>query len=712
MYVLIFRYDLTPLSLIGVKRKQTLPKRTAFAIKTRTSIPFFKITVFFTLGIVLAHLSEGVIGDLNYERILWPGLGIALFLLLTLPFLKNLPISGMTLIALVLLLGFLRHSQESAHLNMKQKLLSEASAIITKSSQLQEEKRIDLEVLAYQRDEKWNKISCSLRIHFSGTTKLCPDSFLLLKRTQYQIPQFENNPLQFDYPGWLKQKDILVQAWAAPEDLKTVRISGLKNSPKQLAFLASLKQSLLRKLEFLDGDEYAFASAILLGSREHLREELRSKYASSGAMHILAVSGLHVGIIFLILQWIFRIIPFSRRFPLLIVCIQLVFLWAYALISGLSPSVVRATFMFSVIGIGSHIRPRQNSLNSCLFSCFIMLLLKPFWLFDVGFQLSYSAVCAILLLYKPLKQLFKSQNILLSWCIDLILISVCAQIGTLPFSLYYFQQFPLYFLLTNFIAIPAAALSLYSGFAYFVLSSLPLEGDFLIYHFQSYLEWMFSMINEAIGFMASLPHAVLSYPGGTNSWILPVWLSFAISLLILRCIKAFRILLIYGLCFLLSFALLNRIKADVQKELVVFNHPFKQILYLRSGPEQVLIGEEIVAPEDDFRLGNFLKSKKRGDSLKVLPIDSSYIGKGIGYRNGVAVIGGSTICVAHSLHAAPCKAFLYLSAGFPDSIRTKSDAVILTSGRIPSEIHHKKLNFEVIHNCSRDGAYTKKWIWN
>ncbi|MCQ2369726.1 MAG: ComEC/Rec2 family competence protein [Paludibacteraceae bacterium] len=225
--------------------------------------------------------------------------------------------------------------------------------------------------------------------------------------------------------------------------------------------------------KYISNDNVGIISALTLGKKDDLSRDTRQIFSLAGGSHVLAVSGLHVGIIYAIILGLLSFIPHSQignitRHSIVILC-----LWFYAFICGLPASVVRSAFMFSLIS-GSYILGKSNySLNSVFVSMFFMLLYNPLYLFDIGFQLSYAAVISILIFYPKLYSILHFQNKIMIWVWGMICVSAAAQIGTLPLTVYYFHQIPVYSILTNFVVVPAAFIIIYVALALLVFSFIP-----------------------------------------------------------------------------------------------------------------------------------------------------------------------------------------------------------------------------------------------
>ena len=254
-----------------------------------------------------------------------------------------------------------------------------------------------------------------------------------------------------------------------------------------------------------DSEAQAVLAAMVLGDKSALTRELRETYATTGASHILALSGLHLGIIYMLLT---RLTLGRRRFWLTQVLVVLG-VWAFALITGLSTSVVRAAIMISLFALFSLGGRRRAPLGVLSFTAIVMLLCNPDSVYDIGFQLSFMAMLGILV-FMPLFERMVSvkwmmEHRLVRWLFALMAVSVAAQLGTAPLVAYHFGRFSTYFLLTNLLVIPAATLILYGAVVTLII---PAMGSVLV--------WMTGMLNSALGWMSGLP--LSSIEGLHPSW--------------------------------------------------------------------------------------------------------------------------------------------------------------------------------------------------
>ncbi|OYT11352.1 MAG: hypothetical protein B6I18_04430 [Bacteroidetes bacterium 4572_112] len=329
------------------------------------------------------------------------------------------------------------------------------------------------------------------------------------------------NPDQFNYKNYLLLQGIKYQSYGRAHNWKLIQ----KAETSIMGFALNLRKDLLKVLEEnnVKDDELSVAAGMLLGVRDMLSPELRQAYAGAGAMHILCVSGLHVGIIFMILSWLLGFISNTTAGKATKSIIIISIIWFYALLTGFSPSVVRSATMFTFIVVGQGLKRHVNIFGSLSSSAFVLLVYDPNLLFDLGFQLSYAAVTAIVIIQPPLAKLWAPRYSIINKAWQLIAVSVAAQIGTAPLSIYYFHQFPNYFILTNLIIIPAAYLIIMLGIIVVATSFIPIISALLGKGLSFFLE----LINYIISYIEQMQYAVTK-----NIYISPTILFFSILLII------------------------------------------------------------------------------------------------------------------------------------------------------------------------------------
>jgi competence protein ComEC len=288
----------------------------------------------------------------------------------------------------------------------------------------------------------------------------------------------------------MRKQSIFHQANVTHSELKKLKIENRSLTVWALKIRENIQEK-LQKYPF-GKDELGIIYALLLGDKQFISKDLQGNYAAAGAVHILAVSGLHIGVLFLILSFLFKPLEKLKHGKLITGIILLIFLWIFALIAGMSGSVVRAVTMFSFITIGMLLLNRKSSILYALFTSFFLLLfLNPLFIFDVGFQLSYLAVLGIVLFQPKIDLLIPEIHwtfLKKSW--QLVSVSVAATLSTLPLSLYYFHQFPGLFVLSNLVIVPALGIILGLGLLIIGLAIFNILPNFLVYIYNTLLHWM------------------------------------------------------------------------------------------------------------------------------------------------------------------------------------------------------------------------------
>ena len=304
------------------------------------------------------------------------------------------------------------------------------------------------------------------------------------------------NPHGFNYKKYLERQYIYHQVTVESQALLPIKKS--RYSLKVLA--ASARSHIISSLQKsgLSNSELAVVSALLLGQRQHISKELMDQYSKAGAIHILAVSGLHIGIILMLLTFCFKPLEKFKNGKLVSLILIVVALWLYALLAGLSASVVRAVTMFTAIAVGLFLNRPTSIYNTLVMSMFFLLLVKPGYLFDVGFQLSYLAVFSIVWIQPKLEKIWTPKIIGITKVWQLFTVSIAAQIGVLPLSLYYFHQFPGLFFLSNLIIVPFLGIVLTMGIIVIISALFLMKPFWLAYIYQLVIKQLNTVV-EWIG---------------------------------------------------------------------------------------------------------------------------------------------------------------------------------------------------------------------
>lgn len=308
-----------------------------------------------------------------------------------------------------------------------------------------------------------NQQNCSGKFIFYVPKKIGKKIEVGNKIKLFQTPkvlQNSFNPHQFDYSKYLQNQNVFHEVKLKETDFIEVSVEH-----NFYHFINLIKSKLLKSypIDSFKKDNYNLLMALLFGEKTELSKELSNNYTQAGIIHILAISGLHIVLIYGIILWLTKPLQRLKKGKVYIFLISLSVLWFYAVLAGFSASIVRAAVMFSIIAFAKILNRQSNIYNSLALSAMLLLLYNPNYLFDVGFQLSFAAVLSIVIFQPFVRKYSYSKHYIVRETKSLLLISFVAQIGVLPLTLYYFGQFPLLFLVANVVAIPLSSIILVLG---------------------------------------------------------------------------------------------------------------------------------------------------------------------------------------------------------------------------------------------------------
>ncbi len=315
--------------------------------------------------------------------------------------------------------------------------------------------------------------------------------------------QNNNNPDEFNYKRYANGKGIFYSGYASTKNISFFKKR--KSDINKTIFHIQEKCFSIFNKNIPNKEVLGVASAILLGRKDYLDNQIRQNYINAGAIHVMAVSGLHVGIIYMALSFILRFMRSSRKLILIQFFIIISFIWFYAILTGLSPSVLRASLMFSLIHLARITRRDVSLFNTLAFVAFILLFHNPLLLYNVGFQLSFIAVSGIVYYQPVLFNLVKTNNKAIDFFSSLLSVTIAAQLVTAPLVLYYFNQFPIYFWLSNLFLTPFIFLALVLSIILICFSWSPILTKVISF----LLTKCIVITNTGIRFIDELDHSVI-----------------------------------------------------------------------------------------------------------------------------------------------------------------------------------------------------------
>lgn len=409
---------------------------------------------------------------------------------------------------------------------------------------------------------KLDTVSADLML---GDRLLCHGRIELMKKPQ--------NPYAFDAQQYYSYQNIHYQSYLASGHWeKLAHQSSWQN------WIHNVRSYLLTTLKknIPTANEYAVAAALILGAKDDLDKEVKNAYAETGATHVLAVSGLHVGIISGLFAFLLGLIPLKKRWwQYLRIFIQLLLIWLFALFTGASPSVLRASTMFSFLAVGQALKRNSSIYNTLAASAFFLICLNPYIIMNIGFQLSYIAVLGIVYLQPKIYRKWYIPNKLGDKAWSLLAVSLAAQVATLPIGLYYFHQFPFYFWLSGFVVIPAAMAILSLGLALMAFSWVPI----LSVGIASALYWVLWLMNALVFRIQTLPAAVW-----TGFWLesWEMWLWYLVLGAVLWALSVKRLKILY-------FPLCLIIVLTAYRAFILWELEQQQTVWIYHSPKGTLI---------------------------------------------------------------------------------------------------------------------------
>ncbi len=365
-------------------------------------------------------------------------------------------------------------------------------------------KRFKVKLLEYNDGEKWKKATGNLLLFIQLSSKvdsleigkkfICFQKIKLLK---------DDSIFALGYQDYLARQGIYHTAYIRNNDYF---ICTNNDHPPIQNLIQQLQKKTIGLLRgaIHDSSSFALAEALLIGYRNDMDKLQVKIYTDAGIVHIIAISGMHLGLLFISLSWILELIPFLRQYNWIKAVLILSFLWTFTLLCGASPSVLRSAVMYTFIIIGKAMKRDIMLHNMLAVSAFVLLCYNPYLLWDIGFQLSYLAIIGIVWLQKPIYHLVKAKSRLFDKIWEMMSITIAAQIMTLPICLYYFHQFPNYFLPSNLLAVPLSTVILFMEIALIVLAP--------IHFFYENLGWVTEKLliafEKSMLFFSKLPGAV------------------------------------------------------------------------------------------------------------------------------------------------------------------------------------------------------------
>jgi len=459
-----------------------------------------------------------------------------------------------------------------------------------------------IKIVSVKNENGLEHVTGNCLVYFSkdsSSAKLKYGDLIFFKEDPSEVKE-ASNPSQFDYKRWLGFNRIYDQVFLQEEKWKLL-VHARGNALFALSY--SLRDKLLDIFSRyqITGQEYAVLSALILGCDDEIDQEVISAYAASGALHVLSVSGLHVGIIYVAINFLLSFLDKKRKTKILKSVLIILFLWFYALLTGLSPSVLRAATMLSFIIVGTLKRHHTRLYNTLAASAFFLLCLDPFLIMQVGFQLSYTAVLGIIMFYQPILSWMDPRGWFLRQVWSITAVSIAAQVATFPLGLLYFHQFPVYFLISNLIVIPISTVIIYGGILLLAFSGWHVAAGFIA----SALVWIVHGMNGIVIWIERLPFSLVTGISVTvfETWVIYIAIGAFVSFFMLGEQK-YILLVFFMVVLLLASQVIESVLIQRQRKIIVFNIKGQSVLNVIDGRKNLLYADEKLTADKSMMLFN------------------------------------------------------------------------------------------------------------
>ena len=610
-------------------------------------MPFVRLIIPFALGILTAIFWQFIPIVLIQSVLIISGFGVLLLSIFKMPFrwrwLFGIPLSMMLFsggYASVFYKNELNHEQHFEHL----KLSAQASyiiGVIVDKTEKPHHQRLILSVKKMGTTvDSLHEVSGNLLIYLKKDTALSSTSSLqygdlVILNTKIRDIEAPKNPYSIDFQQYWHFQNVHYQSFIDSTQLTLVAHN--QGNPVialaqrwQLYFISILKQYLG------EGKEWVVASALLLGSKEAISEDIRNAYIESGAMHILAISGMHILLIFKLFERVLNLYKSgNRRWRWVKTIILIIIIALFTLVVGLGTSVLRAAVMASFVAVGQAMKRKVSIFNILAVSAFVLLLCNPYWLMDIGFQLSYAAVLGIALFTAKFKKLLAFKNNLLNYVWGNISIGLAAQLMVTPISVYYFHQFPTWFWLSGLLIGGVADAALIAGILFFIFNKIPLLG----YVLSKILFGLLWIMNNLVFAIQKLPFSLIDGISLSVGFVILVYVTI---LGVTKALEKRALRLMYYPLSIILFLSANYafrvLKDDSNRYIIVYHLPQNSLVNVTDGQKCYSFFKKF---SKNFSLENKIKfassnlhNTLRINNLNTFDFSEYYKNNSILYHNG------------------------------------------------------------------------------
>ncbi len=670
--------------------------------KTVQKIPFLRIAIALAAGIIAAHFN--VVGGTF-------AIGITIVLTVSLIVVnKNYSyhsglIFGVGVHFVFILLGLFIYQEFN-----KKPVFYENGKFLGLVLEVPQEKENSfkslIKIVGFNQTQTFSVTNEKIVVYFEKGSKpaqLMPGQTIIFDQTP-QLIRNNGNPYEFDFKRYLGLKKIYRQVYLRETSWQTTGKTA--HSLQTRAEIYREKLLNIYRSQAIDKKELEILSALTLGYKRDLDPETKRVFSSAGAMHILAVSGLHVGVVWWLISLIFGFLKKHKTGRAVFVLGTILILWGYAFVTGLSPSVMRATAMFTIFVLGENLNRKANVYNSLAASAFFLLLINPNNLFDMGFQLSYCAVFGIVFLQPKFARLVKVKNKVLSFFWDLLTVSLAAQIATFPLSVFYFGQLPTYFWATNTIAIPSVMILIPEGIALLLFSKIPILSTLISFTLNLLLKFVYVFLK----FIEQLPGSVISVQINSLQLLLLAATLFS-TFIFLQNHRHFYLKTTLAFILIISVSCLSdKVKQTKKSEIIVYNNDGFAVVHLYKSKANFVVSEQKIADEAYIHRAIAETNQKQKLKNPIFLTMNDTVTDHIVLKSGLIFFEGKTIALDQIAHPKTDKiSFDYLinPRNLKNLTRLPQQSVIIVTNR--RLVNEDNPIFSKIHHTYMNGAFVENW---
>lgn len=441
--------------------------------------------------------------------------------------------------------------------------------------------KVSLRITSMEEQGNWHYANGNVLVYLKkGNAKQILPGNAIFIQSKFAYVTEPKNPGEFNYKAYLEDRNIFHTVYATPEQFSIT--SQMQNGYTKSNYGLKIKSQLVSVLRNsgLSQEAFSICSALLMGYDDEIDQDIMQSFSHSGTLHILSVSGMHTGVLYGILIFIFSMFDKFDRYKKWKCLFVIVSLLLFVAVTGLSPSVLRAVLMLSLVMLGQTFYKQVNSYNTLLLSAFLLLLFNPNLIKDAGFLLSYFAVFGIMYFYPVLNRLYVFENKIMQWLWTSVLISVAATLFTLPVSLYYFHQFPMWFALSNLVIIPISMLIMLGSVLVLLFYKIVMFNQVIVYIINaatSLMLWFARLTDQpGLGFIDNISF---------SKFDLLLCVAVLILFLIILAQRKYSHVMAFGfVCIVwLSGSVFFRYRELHEKEFVAFHVKHKSVFALRCG---------------------------------------------------------------------------------------------------------------------------------